>query len=431
MLAVTAAASMWFYVIDILRPRQIADSRARGTPRGNLSDLYPRWVGTRELLLHRRNPYSHEVTLEIQEGYYGRRLDSSRPNDPKDQQGFAYPVYVVFLLLPLASFAFHNVQIFFYWFLAGLTAWSVFLWFKLLRWRLPLPAHAAVIFLTLGSFAAVQGIRLQQLSLLVAALLAASTTCVAGGFLFCGGALLALATIKPQLAWLLAGWLILWAIADWSRRRRFLVGFGLVMALLLGAAELVLPGWLRMFIASIQQYHRYTQNASVLDELAPWASAGKVLALLAIALTAFLLWKLRVAPENFDQFGRAIALVSAVTVLVVPMYAPYNQVLLVPAILLLWKDRRLFLSGSLGLRLGCIAGVFALAWQWIASLALTVGYFLISPSWALERWKWPFFATFALPVLVFALTAIDLNRATSGKRQGTLPEILIEPNAKR
>jgi|SRR5579862_804530 len=431
MLAAAAAASMWFYVIDILRAHQIADSRAKGTPRGNLSDLYPRWVGTREMLLHHSNPYSREVTLEIQEGYYGRRLDPNRPNDPKDQQGFAYPLYVVFLLLPLAGFTFHNVQIFFYWLLGGLTALSVYLWLRLLRWRLRPPGYAGVIFLTLGSFAAVQGIRLQQLSLLVAALLAFSAACVAGGFLFCGGALLALATIKPQLAWLLAGWLILWAISDWNRRRRLLLGFALVMALLLGGAELVLPGWLRMFIASIQQYHGYTQNASVLDELAPWASAGKILALLAIALSAYLLWKLRMVPENSDQFGRAIALLTAVTVLVVPMYAPYNQVLLVPGILLLWKDRRLFLAGSRGLRLGCITGVLALAWQWIASLALTAGYFLISPAWPLERWKWPFFATFALPVLVFALTAIDLNRATSGRRRGTLPEIRIELNAKR
>jgi len=51
-------------------------------PRGNLSDLYPRWLGARELLLHGRDPYSPEITREIQRGYYGRELDSSRPNDP-------------------------------------------------------------------------------------------------------------------------------------------------------------------------------------------------------------------------------------------------------------------------------------------------------------------------------------------------------------
>src|SRR6202166_187759 len=183
-LAVVAAASMWFYVNGILRPHQVADARARQIPRGNLSDLYPRWWGTRELLLHHRNPYSREVALEIQEGYYGRRLDPNRPNDPKDQQGFAYPVYVVFLLAPLVGLPFPTLLVAFYWFLAALTAATVWLWLHVLRWRLPVLATAIGITLTLGSFAAIQGIKLQQLSLLVAGLLAGGPARVGGGGLF-------------------------------------------------------------------------------------------------------------------------------------------------------------------------------------------------------------------------------------------------------
>ena len=70
---------MWFYVERILVPYQIADAAAHGRPRGNLSDLYPRWLGARELLLHHRNPYSADITIEIQKGYYGRALDPARP----------------------------------------------------------------------------------------------------------------------------------------------------------------------------------------------------------------------------------------------------------------------------------------------------------------------------------------------------------------
>ena len=92
---------MWFYVDGILVGYQKADAAAHDRPRGNLSDLYPRWLGARELLLHRRNPYGDDITIEIQKGYYGRALDLARPNDPKDREGFAYPVYVVFLLAPL------------------------------------------------------------------------------------------------------------------------------------------------------------------------------------------------------------------------------------------------------------------------------------------------------------------------------------------
>src|ERR1700758_5674315 len=94
------AGSSCFYVDYVLVPFQKADAAIHGRPRGNLSDLYPRWLGARELLLRHRNPYSREITREIQEGYYGRVLDASRPNDPKDQQAFAYPLYVIWMLAP-------------------------------------------------------------------------------------------------------------------------------------------------------------------------------------------------------------------------------------------------------------------------------------------------------------------------------------------
>lgn len=237
-LAVLASASMWFYVDMILVGHQVADAAANRRPRGNLSDLYPRWLGARELLLHHRNPYGTDVTLEIQKGYYGRALDPARPNDPKDQQGFAYPVYIAFLLAPLLPLPFHDVQMVFHWLLVGLTAASVWLWLRVLRLRWPPAMLAIAVLLTLGSIPAVQGIKLQQLSLLVAALLAASAACVANDFLFCGGALLALATIKPQLALIPLAWMLLWTFTDWSKRRRFAVGFALIMAALLAGQKL-------------------------------------------------------------------------------------------------------------------------------------------------------------------------------------------------
>jgi hypothetical protein len=97
----------------------------------------------------------------------------------------------------------------------------------------------------------------------------------------------------------------------------------------------------------------------------------------------------------------------ALTILVVPMYAPYNQVMLLPAVLVLMRDRTFFLSRSRGLRFAFIAGFFALAWQWIASLGLSAIYLLGSPSLALSGWKWPFFSTFAIPILVFALIFLE------------------------
>jgi hypothetical protein len=406
-----AAASMWFYVDLILVGYQAADAVAHDRPRGNLSDLYPRWLGARELLLHQRNPYRQDITREIQRGYYGRELDASRPGDPRDQQGFAYPVYVVFLLAPLAGLSFHTVQIFFHWLLVGLTGASVYLWLRALRWRVPVLVVASCIALSLGSVPAVQGIKLQQLSLLVAALLAASAASVASGFLGLGGAILALATIKPQLAWPFVAWLLIWAASGWTVRRRLVFGFAATMLLLFVGSELILPTWWRDFLEAVRQYHQYTQNDSVLDQLVNWLTGrygGTLLSGLAVVASAALLWRMRWAEADSEGFGQAVALVLSLTVLIVPMYAPYNQVLLLPAILLLIKTPRERMSSSGVMRMLYAGAGLALAWQWIASLGLTAAWFL-SPAWALRGWKLPFYATFALPLLVFALLVLSVR----------------------
>jgi MFS family permease len=115
------------------------------------------------------------------------------------------------------------------------------------------------------------------------------------------------------------------------------------------------------------------------------------------------LWKVRREQAGAAAFSGATVLVLALTVLVVPMYAPYNQVLLLPAILLLVRERAAFVSRSRGRRLAYVVSALLVGWQWAASLGLTVIYLLVSRAWAFDGWRWPFFATFALPVWMFAL----------------------------
>src|SRR5262245_6428590 len=160
-LALMLAASMLYYVQGVLIPYQEGDAASHDRPRGNLSDLYPRWLGARELLLHGRDPYSPEITSEIQAGYYGRPLEGGRPGDPVDEQRFAYPVYVVFLLAPTITMPFSIVQAGFSWFLIAATGASAPLWLRFLRWNCSSTATAVVAILITGSFAAVQGFKLQ------------------------------------------------------------------------------------------------------------------------------------------------------------------------------------------------------------------------------------------------------------------------------
>src|SRR5947207_15499757 len=78
LIAVLLAASMLWYVQNLLIPYQRADAAAHWRPRGNLSDLYPRWLAARELLLHHRNPHSPEVRRDIETRYPGRALNAGR-----------------------------------------------------------------------------------------------------------------------------------------------------------------------------------------------------------------------------------------------------------------------------------------------------------------------------------------------------------------
>jgi len=71
------------------------------------------------------------------------------------------------------------------------------------------------------------------------------------------------------------------------------------------------------------------------------------------------------------------------------------------------RDRAFFISRSSAVRFAYLAAAFALAWQWIASLSLSGIYLFGARPWALSGWRWPFLATFALPVFIFALIFLD------------------------
>ncbi len=421
-LAIVASASTWFYMNRILRAQQIADATAHNRPRGNLSDLYPRWLGARELLRHGRNPYSAEITREIQRGYYGRPLDPARADDPKDQQGFVYPAYVVFLLAPTVDLPFEAVQQGFRWLLVALAAATPLLWLRVLGWKPPRGTVLTFMVLMVGWLPMVQGIKLQQLSLLVAGFLAACGACLAGGWPLLAGGLLALATIKPQLTWPLVLWLLLWAGSDWRGRRRFVFGFGLVILLLVGGAQLILPGWLRMFAGAIGQYHHYTQNQSVLAWLFG-GIAGRILEGMSVLLCTLSMWRVRIEPATSAVFGRAFALVLALTALIVPMSSPYNQVLLAPAILALLRSESSGEPILPAVGLARLIGAVLLVWPWIATVALGLAYLWLTPAVRERIWLMPFYSNFMVPVFIFGLGLVDLwSHAAPGLRDRAIAE---------
>lgn len=412
---------MWFYVQRVLIPHQQADAALHDSPRGNLSDLYPRWLGARELLLRHRDPYGSDVTREIQIGYWGRPLDPTRPLDPKDQAGFAYPVFVVFLLAPTIALPFSVVQTGFRWFLLILTAVTIPLWLRALRWRPPVTTTAILIVLTLGSFQAVQGIKVQQLGLAVGGLLAGGMALLARRYLAMAGILLAFATIKPQLVLPLLAWLLLWAFSEWHQRRNFVWGFVSTMAILLAAAEYVLPGWVWRFRDAVIAYRQYNDGAeSVLDVLITpeW---GRPLAGLALLALAVLCWRFRRAPIESSAFNLMLALVLAVTVVIVPKAAPYNQILLLPGFLLLARGWGTLWRTAAQMRLILMICGLLIFWPWLATTGLTIASFFLPAEAVQNAWAVPLWTVLAIPPTVVSLLASsfgEFRKASLAKQSG-------------
>lgn len=407
LISLAAAASTFAYVEWILIPHEEAMARANQIPRGNLSDLYPRWLGARELLLHQRDPYTPEITRQIQTGYYGRPIDPSLPNDPKDQQGFAYPVYVVFLLAPTLKIPFLIAQRIFLLLLVIVTAWSVALWMRVVSLQVSLPVLLIWIVFTLGCFPAIQGIKLQQLTLLVAGFLALALSALAGGHLILAGILLALATIKPQLSVLPIAFLGLWSVGRWRERRRFVFAFAATMLLLVGGGEVLLPGWIGEFRGASAEYLRYTGGGrSVLDvELSPaW---GRVVSIGLICVLIYFAWTLRRAPARSADFAWGVCLTMVTTLEVIPMFAPYNQVLLLPAAMLLVRYARpLWRSGRL-YRFVSVLTALSVFWPWIATLGLMAVSLFLSKTAVQSAWAMPLYSNFATPTLMFGLVLIS------------------------
>jgi hypothetical protein len=401
--ALLLTGSMWFYVQQVMIAHQLSEAALHGIPRGNLSDLYPRWWGARELLLHHRDPYSAEITREIQIGYYGRPIDPARAYDPTDEQGFAYPVYVVFLLAPTITLPFALVQTGFRWLLIALTVASVPLWLRVLRWRASAWTTATLVLLVLGSFQAIQGIKLQQLSLLVNGLITFCAILLAEGQFAAAGILLALATIKPQLALPLSAWLLFWAVSDWRRRRNFVWGFaGTITALIVGGA-LVLPGWIGRFGQALIAYRRYNNDAgSALDLLLTplWGRALTVAVLLGLAVVCR---RFRRVSNYAPAFNWLMGLILAATIVIVPKAAPYNQVLLLAPALLVAGQWPVLWAKSAWARMALAIAALMFFWPWLAALGIAIASPFLSAAELQNAWTIPLYTSVAIPLAVFVL----------------------------
>lgn len=401
-LSIVSAFSMWRYATDVWGAGQ--------SPR--FSDLYARWWGAHELLLHRRDPYSAEVSHEIQTVIYGRPVGVAHPGDTEELAGgFAYPVYVVFLMWPTVHLPFPVARSLFICLFVALTLVSLWLWLYALRWRLQAIDFLTLAVFTLGSFPVLQGLKLQNLSLLVAFLVAAAIASLGADHLTMAGLLLAGATIKPQFVILLVPWLALWMMGDWRRRQRLAWSFLAAVSVLILGGELLAPGWISRFLIIVRAYQHYTYGHSLLDvwftqRFGPAFAVGLVLAILALC------WRVRSCPAPSSPFFLASSLVLAATLVVIPTLEPHSQLLLLPGVLFLLRFTSCIWRSGRIIRLLLTSAWGLLAWAWIATLAMMLAAIWLPAGTLLRFWMLPLYTSPLLPFGLLVILAVLLANET-------------------
>jgi hypothetical protein len=404
LLAAFLSFSMWFYVDRVWAPPVYV----------YYSDLYPRWYGTRELLLRGRDPYGPEVTREMQAWGHPERL---REQKLRDEPRFVYPLYIAFLLAPTVNYSFPTVEGIFRWVLPFTVLVSVPLWVTGIGWRCRWSTVGLLTLFSLGSFTTLQDIYLQQPVLLAGMFLATSAVALNSRHFYLAGVLLALATIKPQVSWLAVLWLLLWAFSREHSRRKFAWGFALAMAALVGASELLLPGWIREFASGLKVYSRATRNSWVLaDVLTPVGAV--VLAIGILIVSGVLLWRFRDESVGSTAFNFALCLVLVVMVAVAPVPYTTGQFVLLPSIFFLLKEHRKIWSLGRYPRLLYVAAFSLVGWQWVGSALFMAAAFFV-PSTELRRfWIVPVGSLLLVPLAMLVLYLLLVSANLFGTSHG-------------
>jgi hypothetical protein len=342
----------------------VHDGLAGGYGYGN--DFYQIWITSHELLARRADAYSADMQRQIELGLYGRPLNRQLPGDAATPfRGDCYPLHASVLALPLAPLPFRGVQIVLSVLLPLAVIVTAILWCSVLRVKASGSDWGAIAVLALGTIPVLEGLFALQTSLVVALLIAASIFCLQRHQLVLGGALLAVATVKPQLILLLMTWLAAWAMSSWKERRVFLLGLAGTAFVLLGVTTWASPHWFAGWMHSVHEYRRICPPP--LAEFVLGRGVGILVSLLLIALAALFCSRAVREEAHSEPFIVASVLVIAVTVVVLPStVAVYDQFLLFPAVVWLWT-RRENLRSRLPLRLLSIVTATALAWPWIGA----------------------------------------------------------------
>jgi hypothetical protein len=293
--------------------------------------------------------------------------------------------------------------------LPTLTALSIWMWLKALRWKIHPMWVATIMVLTLSTYQLLEAFFALQPGLFVGFFLAAAALAIRSNRLMLAGALCALTLIKPQVTILAILYLLLWSLSD-RARARFWQAFLLVAAALMICSVAVWPQWIGQWITVLLGYHNYAMPPLINILLGPsvprYIAPALIVVMLALAIG--IAWRNRRAAQDSARFWFTLSLVLAITTItLLPGQAIYDHIILIPAILLLLRySRELAKAGRIGRAL-LVSGSLVLAWPWVSAFVLLVIRPWLSPDtyYAVPIFALPMRTAASLPFAAVILLA--------------------------
>ena len=322
------------------------------------NDYYSRWEGARQFFLNGLDPYSDQVTQQIQTGMFGHVVP---PN--QDQVAFAYPFYAVFFTYPFISMPFALASSFWIGLLIMLIGGAAIALAIHFEWRLSVFALLGVLGFALFGYPSLRGIFLGQYVLITTACLAFSLLLLKHEQDTWAGFLLALATVKPHI--MIVVLMVILAWGAWHRRWRLFVGFSATMTFLVFASLLALPAWLGEFVGAVGHYQNYIELGPpiqvLFENVLPVTPADNLAFIFTVLLYGGLLYQLwRTLGLSWRNFVPTIELALIVTTMTMIRTATTDQtLLLVPWLHWLGNLTR---AGRSGQALLIASGILVLPW---------------------------------------------------------------------
>ncbi len=331
------------------------------SPGGN--DFLARWTGAHYWLIEGMNPYDDQVSLEAQRMIYGRPADPSRGEDIAH---FVYPLPAMLFFAPFGLLPYTTARALWMTIIEICLPILVFLGLRISRWKPGVPTTALLILFSIFWYHGLRSIIVGQFAVIEAVLIGGGLWLIQREADTLAGILLGLTIAKPQMAFLILPYILIWTIRN--KRFQIITSLLITMICLITASLLILPDWPLLWLRQLVSYPSYTDLGSPISILVSWLPTDVTIIewVLTGALIAYLLleWILSLN-QNEAAFQWTAALTLAVTNLVAFRTATTNFVVLLPGLIFIfssWAQR--WVRGGLAavwvISLGLMMGLWAL-----------------------------------------------------------------------